>query len=556
MKRISVLIFAAILTLHAWGQAQKPVRPTDSGGPLMAEQAVFDVQSYDIALNVFPHLKSISGITTMIAKTVIPTNVIALDLDTPYKIEKISDGHTDLRYQRKEGRIWIWFPQTKQVGDQIKTVISYAGSPRVAPNPPWIGGFIWTKTPSGADWVSVALQNDGADLLFPCKDHPSDKPATATMHITVPAELVATGPGKFMGTNLPYDKYMTYHWRMTNPISNYSIVFNAAPYKTVYDSYQSISGDTLPIVFYVLPEDLGKAPSLVAEQKKYLAFYEKYLGPYPFRTQKVGIVQTPHLGMEHSTNIAYGNRFRYDADGMDWLLLHEFGHEWWANLVTCTDWRDFWVHEGFQSYMDTLYQEHLHGKAAYLAAMKQRIPGLNNMQPVAPREPKISYQVYYLPRNYTSSDGDIYDKGALILHALRYLIGDEAFFKALHHMAYPTKEMETFTDGRQERLVNTDDFLTIAEQDSGMKLDWFFEVYLRQPKLPRLVTTKTGNTMSLRWETPNNLPFPMPIDVVISGKTQRLEMKNGRATLSVPAGTQPAIDPDGWVLKAVDRPTP
>jgi aminopeptidase N len=298
----------------------------------------------------------------------------------------------------------------------------------------------------------------------------------------------------------------------------------------------------------VLPEDYAKGAGLVAEQKKYLAYFEKYLGPYPFRSQKVGIVETPHLGMEHSTAIAYGNQFKYDQDGTYWLLLHEFGHEWWANLVTCSDWRDFWIHEGFQSYMDTLYQEYLHGTDAYLKAMQNRVKRLRNMQPVAPREPKIAYQVYMAEPDYVKSDGDIYDKGALFLHTLRYLIGDQAFFKALHHMAYPTKLMETYTDGRQERLVNTDDFLTIAEQDSGMKLDWLFEVYLRQPKLPKLVSEVSGSMLNLRWETPDNMPFPMPVDVEVDGKTQRVEMKDGKT--SVPfTGTTPAVDSKGWVLK-------
>ena len=156
--------------------------------------------------------------------------------------------------------------------------------------------------------------------------------------------------------------------------------------------------------------------------------------------------------------------------------------------------------------------------------------------------------------DYVNSDGDIYGKGALILHALRYLIGDEKFFKALHRMAYPTKEMETYTDGRQERLVTTDDFLTIAEQDSGMKLDWFFELYLRQPKLPRLLGASASDcrekcTFNLQWETPNNMPFPMPVDVIVDGKTQRVEMPNGKGSV-IYSGTPPVIDPKGWVLKA------
>jgi len=336
---------------------------------------------------------------------------------------------------------------------------------------------------------------------------------------------------------------------MTNPISNYSIVFNAAPYKLVNDKYRSIAGDDIPIAFYVLPEDADKAQRLIEETKKYIKFYEHYLGPYPFRSQKLGIVETPHLGMEHSTAIAYGNKFRFDADGTDSLMLHEFGHEWWANLVTAADWKDFWIHEGFQSYMDTLYQEYLHGRDAYNKAMAARAKNFRNMQPVAPREAKIAYQVYMAEPDYLRSDGDIYGKGAYILHTLRYLIGDDAFFRALRRMAYPTRDLEKATDGRQVRLVTTDDFLTIAEEESGRRLDWFFELYLRQPKLPKLISEISGNQLLLRWETPNNMPFPMPINIINNGKTERIEMKDGRAVITF-NGTPPVIDPDALVLKS------
>lgn len=542
------------MTLTLFGQRELGVRPTDTGGPLMFEQAVFDVQDYDITLGVDPKTRSITGTTVMTAKTVIPTNVIVLDLDTPYTISKVTDGVTDLRYSRKEGRVWIWFPTTRQVGDEIKTVIEYAGTPREAPRPPWIGGFMWAKTPGGADWVSVALQNDGADLLYPCKDHPSDKPATASMHITVPDPLVAAGPGKFVAARKNTNGTTTYDWRMTNPIANYSLVFNAAPYRTIEDSVLSVSGDMIPIVFYILPESYDKGAKLIAETKKYNAFFEKYLGPYPFRSQKLGIVETPHLGMEHSTAIAYGNQFKIPEGGFDWLMLHEFGHEWWANLVTASDWRDFWIHEGFQSFMDTLYLEETKGKDEYVKEMKARAKGFRNMQAVAPREPKIAYQVYMAEPDYLKSDGDIYGKGAYILHTLRYLIGDDAFFRALRRMAYPTKEMEKWTDGRQERLVNTDDFLTIAEQESKMELDWFFELYLRQPKLPILNTTtiaaasNNSETLTLAWETPNNMPFPMPVDVEINGKTQRVAMKDGKGTVNLTG--KPTVDPKSWVLRA------
>jgi aminopeptidase N len=549
------LIFLLCLLASTVGYAQRELgtRPTETGGPLRFEQAAYDVYSYDVSVKADPRSQWITGTTVMTAKVMIPTNAILLHLDTPFTIDHVygetGGRQTALRFERKGGELWIYFPMTRQPGETFETIITYSGKPRVAPRPPWVGGFMWEKTPAGADWISVALQNDGADLYFPVKDHPSDKAERVAMHITVPDPLVAAGPGKLQDVVKNADGTSTYNWLMTNPIPNYSIVFNAAPYRTIEDSMRSVTGETIPIVFYVLPGSYDKGAGLIAETKKYVQFFEKYIGPFPFRSQKLGIAETPHLGMEHSTLIAYGNKFRYNADGTDWLMLHELGHEWWANLVTASDWRDFWIHEGFQSFMDTLYLEHIGKKDAYFAAMRDRAKRTRNMQPVAPREAKFAYEVYLAAPDYIDSDGDIYGKGAVVLHALRYLIGDDAFFRSLKRMAYPTPEMERMTDGRQTRLVNTDDFLHIAEQESNMDLDWFFEVYLRQPKLPRLVSSAENNTLNLAWETPDNLPFLMPVEIAIDGKTQRVEMKGGKATVNF-TGAAPVIDPNGWILKA------
>ena len=305
----------------------------------------------------------------------------------------------------------------------------------------------------------------------------------------------------------------------------------------------------MPIVFYVLPEDFARGRRLSPSRKNTSPFTKSISARFPSARKRSASSRRLISGWSIRPRSRTATSSNTAPDGTDWLLLHEFGHEYWANLVTASDWRDFWIHEGFQSFMDTLYQEDLHGQDAYLTGMEVRRKRIRNMQPVAPREAKIAYQVYMAEPDYVKSDGDIYDKGALVLNTLRYLIGDKAFFRALRRMAYPTKEMETYTDGRQERLVNTDDFLTIAEEESGMKLDWFFELYLRQPKLPRLVTETSGNTLNFRWETPNNMPFPMPIDVEVNGKIERVEMKGGKGSLSF-TGTRPVADPKGWILKA------
>ncbi|HRH44103.1 MAG TPA: M1 family metallopeptidase [Pyrinomonadaceae bacterium] len=553
LNKSATILFLLLLTINAFAQRELGNRPTETGGPVPYEQAAYDVKKYDISIKVNIPEKSISGATIVTAKIVQPINVFVLDLDTPFTVSKVTSvetkGETDLKFERKGGKIWSYFPLTKQAGETVSVKVVYAGVPRVAPRPPWVGGFMWEKTADGSPWVVTALQNDGADLMFPCKDYPSDKAETVATHVTVPNGLYVATAGKLQKVDKNSDGTQTYNWLMSTPIANYGIALNIAPYKVIEDSMKSISGETIPIKFYILPESYAKGASLIAETKKYVAFFEEYLGPFPFRAEKLGIVETPHLGMEHSTIIAYGNKFKYDKDGFDWLMFHEFGHEWWANLVTASDWRDFWIHEGFQSFMDTLYVEKTKGQDAYLAAMRNRARNLRNKQPVAPREAKIAYQVYMAEPNYVNSDGDIYGKGACILNTLRYLLGDKVFFRALRRMSYPTKEMEKLTDGRQSRFVNTDDFLRIAEEESGMKLDWFFEVYLRQPALPKLVKETNGDRTDLHWETPNNLPFSMPIDVEIDGKIQRVEMKDGKGVVMT-KGVAPKIDPKGWVLKA------
>jgi aminopeptidase N len=312
----------------------------------------------------------------------------------------------------------------------------------------------------------------------------------------------------------------------------------------------SVSGKSLPVTFWVLPEDYDKGAGLAKQVKEFLSFYEEYLGPYPFRDEKLGIAQTKHLGMEHQTIIAYGNNFKNNDDGFDGLMLHELGHEWWGNMVTASDWRDMWLHEGFQSFMDTLYVERLHGKDAYLKSMSSRMKSLRNKQPVAPRESRTTTEIYMAGPDYLNSDGDIYGKGAVILHTLRYLIGDKAFFKALRTMAYPDPRMEKLTDGHQTRFANTDDFLHIVEKESGMELGWFFEVYLRHFELPKLISETSGNQVRLRWEVPNGLSFPMPIEVKVGDMTKRIEMPDGVTSVVIKPGQTVVADPLNWILKA------
>jgi len=556
-KKVIAGSLTAVFAFSAavYGQRQMAARPTESGGVLMAEQAAYDVKHYDLALSVDPTAQTINGVLTVRAQIKGLQNRMVLDLDTPYTVESVDlvkNGKFEaLKFERKAKQIWISYQRDMKLYEIVEIRIAYNGTPKVAPTPPWVGGFVWSKTADGSPWFATAVQNDGADLWFPVKDHPSDKAETTNLHFTVPDTLIAASNGKLESVVDNKNGTKTFNWFISQPISNYNIALNVAPYKLIEDSMKSVSGDTIPIVFYVLPEHFEKGKELVSKTKDYVRFFEEYLGPYPFRADKLGIAETPHLGMEHQSIIAYGNEFKYDKNGVDGLMLHELGHEWWANLVTAPDWNDFWIHEGFQSFMDALYAEKLVGREPFIKSLPNRIKNTKNLKPVAPREPKTTTEMYLLPPDYVRSDGDIYGKGALVLNTLRGFIGDEAFFRSLRKMCYADKKAEKVKDGKQVNFRTTEDFLRIAESESGKKLDWFFELYLRQPKLPKLNAEVKGNKLELRWETPNNMPFPLPVEVKIAGQTKRVEMKNGKGSVQLGQDGKYEIDPNGWLLRTL-----
>jgi aminopeptidase N len=553
-KLFAIGFIFLFLSVSVFAQRNVEVRPTESGGILIAEQAAYDIKSYDLDLRINPAEQSIKGVLTAKAKIIKPIDKFVLDLDTPLAVESVAlvngKKQEPLKFERREDQIWISFPQMQKAGKTVNVRVAYSGKPRVAPRPPWVGGFVWSKTADGSPWIATAVQMDGSDLWFPVKDHPSDKPETTSLHFTVPEPLVAASNGRLQSVVKNADGTNTYNWFVSQPISNYNIALNAAPYKLIEDKMQSIAGDTIPIQFYVLPEHYEKGQSLVDKTKDYVRFFEEYLGPYPFRADKLGIAETPHLGMEHQSITAYGNEFKYDKNGFDWLMFHELGHEWWANLVTAKDWNDFWIHEGFQSFMDALWAEKKLDRQQFVKSLPFRIKGTNNVKPLAPRQPRTTTEMYFIPPDYIKSDGDVYGKGALVLNSLRGFLGDEVFFKVLRKMAYPARKMEKVTNGKQIRLVTTDDFLRIAEKESGKKLGWFFEVYVRQPALPKLIEETAPNGLNLRWETPDNLPFPLPVEVKINNEIKRVEMKDGKGRIPLPQGAAYEIDPNGWLLKS------
>ena len=341
--------------------AQDPLGNT-SGGALLDEQAAFDVLHYDLALDVDPDAQAISGTLIMTARVVAPAREIVLHLDQSLEVSGVSGGvaaatdaapeerAADLRtakFRHEDGLIWIDSASfAAERGATFRVAVDYGGKPRVAQRPPWEGGFTWETTESGAHWIATSCQGEGADLWWPCKDHPSDKPDAFDLSFTVPEGLVVATNGRHLESVTEKGR-TTSRWRVTTPIANYTVALNVAPYVELTRTMQSVAGDEIPIHFWVLPENEEKGKAFLDEIVDHLRFFEETCGPYPFRGDKYGVVETPHLGMEHQSIIAYGNRYNGDPNfDYDWQHHHELAHEWWANLVTARDWADFWIHEG------------------------------------------------------------------------------------------------------------------------------------------------------------------------------------------------------------------
>ncbi len=553
MKTISVTILFSLFVFQYTSAQDSLVY--ESGGALTPEQAAYNVHFYDLNLTVNPADSTVVGTVGVHFDIVHPSNVIELALDPRLEIERIlwsgSGPAQDLKFTREEHprSFMVYFPETLQPGQMEDIEISYGGTPVVAANPPWDGGMVWDRTSSGDPWVGVACQTIGAWVWWPNKDHPSDKPDSVAINLTMPDNLIVASNGRSRGDTHHENGWKTSHWFVSTPINNYNITLNAAPYEVISEPYTSTAGDEMEITFWVLPEFLELGRKLFPQFAEQMRFLEETVGPYPFRADKYGVAHAPYLGMEHQTLIAYGANFENDNlfgqnAGFDDLHQHELAHEWGGNMITAWDWRDFWIHEGIGTYMQPLYAEYLAGEEAYHDMMELFRTRISSQSDVAPRRSMSSLDITGGGRG-----GDVYYKGAWFMHTLRYVVGDDEFFKILRRFAYPDPELESATDGSPVRFATTDDLMHLAEEISGMELKWLFEVYLRQPELPKLHATRAGGVIVMQWGLPNGYEFPMPVDVRVNGQIMTLTPENGRIQIEIPNNAVVEIDPENWILK-------
>ena len=512
-----------------------------SGGELSDNQRAIDVTRYDINLKVDPKRKTISGkvgITFLLKEQ---PKVFEFDLIDSLRVSEVSINEMTLSFYQKSNKIIISNPGF-ETGKTYSACIKYGGEPPVAKNPPWVGGFSWEKSEDGRPWVGVSCQANGAYIWYPCKEHPSDKSNGAKISITVPEPLVVASNGLLTSVESVGNKWKTWTWETQYSISPYNINFTVGNFKKVEKTIYLID-KPLNLVYYVLPESMYGAKTLLNEAEKYLNFYVSHFGQYPWIQEKFGLVETPYWGMEHQTINAYGNKYKKTQLGYDFLLFHEMGHEWWGNYLSVADWADFWIHEGIDTYAEAVFVEEEYGKEALKGFIKNRYKkNIQNRTPVV------------LDKNSTTEDkkgNDIYYKGAHVLHTLRYLIGFETLKKTLKEFLHMPKMLSN-------NQTSTKEFIHLIHQNIGTEINWFFDQYLYKSKLPTLIIEEEikGNKklVDFRWKEEG---FKMPVEIRFYSfdgeRNRKIPVTNLSYKVAIPKESKLIIDPNNWLLFDKER---
>lgn len=531
----------ALASLTACQSTVMPLDPLigDTGQPLSAVAQAADVKTYDLTLEIDPANQSISGVGRTGFVLLAPSAQVELKLDSRFNIDKIEVGGKTATYQRNGGVLTIDLGSQHAAGSAVDVAVFYAGKPHVAKNAPWAGGTVWAKTPDGKPWIATAVQGEGCDLFWPCKDHFADKADSMRIRLTVPNGLSAVTNGVLQQVTPVGKDKQQFDWLLSVPASDYNIALNIGPYQRIQDSYTSVNGSKVAVEFWALPENAEKAKTLWQQDLlQQVQWYERVLGPYPWGDQKLGFVETPHLGMEHQTVNAYGKGYKRDDNGYDWLAQHEMAHEWFGNLVTHKTLNHAWIHEGFGLYMQPAYAKDKLGIAAYHYQLYKSYLGLVNCDPVVRTGTVTSDQAF---------NSDIYGKGGWTLHTLRYLVGDTVFWQATRELLYGTADTAAIPYPITPKYRTTEDFIAIVNRLTGKDYQWLFDVYLYQAALPELVDSTAGEVRTLSWKVPANKPFPMPVPVLLNGQPTVLDFSKDAVVLK--ASDQLQIDPEMQILR-------
>jgi aminopeptidase N len=472
-------------------------------GTLSDLRSSYDIQYYHLNIRLDIENKFISGSNLFKFKATADINRLQFDLFANLQIEKVLYHGQELPFKREFNAVFINFPVTIKKDSQDEFTVFYSGNPTIAVRPPWDGGFTFSKDKQGKPWVAVSCQGFGASSWWPNKDHQSDEVDSMTISITVPKGLMDISNGRLRSVE-NIDKDQTrYNWFVSYPINNYNVSLNVADYAHFEDSYAGENGN-LTLDYYVLRENLEKAQKQFnANVKPMFKVFENWFGAYPFYRDGYKLIETPYLGMEHQSAVAYGNKYLNGYMGRDlsgtglglkwdYIIIHETGHEWFGNNITSKDIADMWIHEGFTMYSEALYVESRDGKdagAKYIAGIRQNIQ--NDKPLLGP------YGVN------TEGSGDMYYKGANLIHMTRTLIDDDQKWREILRGLNSEFGLKT---------TSTEEVVNYLSKKSGKDLTKVYDQYLRYTNIPVLEYKTEGKQTFYRWKADVE-GFNMPVRI-------------------------------------------
>lgn len=514
-KTFSILLLS-ILTVPITGLSQiyaqeQFTRQDTLRGSITLERAWWDLSYYHLSVKVNIADSSISGSNKIQYVVLEPYQTMQIDLQEPLEITGITQNNKKLEFRREGSAFFVELEADQRVGEVNELTVHYSGKPKVAVRPPWDGGFTWTEDGNGKPFVATSNQGIGASVWWPNKDHPYDEPDSMLISITTPDSLMDVSNGRLRNVDEPGDGTKTWHWFVSNPINNYGVNINIGDYVHFSEEYNGEKG-ILDLDYYVLRENLEKAKEQFKQVKPMMDAFEHWFGPYPFYEDGYKLVEAPYLGMEHQSSVTYGNGYQNgylgrDLSGSGWgmkfdfIIIHETGHEWFANNITYADVADMWVHEGFTNYSESLYLDYHYGEKAANEYVQGLRLGIQNDRPlIGP---------YGVDKR---GSGDMYNKGGNLLHTLRQVVDNDSLWREtlrglnreFYHQTVTSKEVEEYISKKLE-----------------MDLAPFFDQYLRDTRIPTLEYAFRNGRLMYRWANTVN-DFNMPVDVSINGRELRL----------------------------------
>ena len=507
MKHHILLLLICSIYGIAFSQKKELFQHEDTlRGSIGPGRQKWNVLKYDITVKPDFETKTIVG-SNVIQYADSGNKLLQIDLQEPMVIDSIIQNYRSLTFNKEKNVYWVntnSSPENNYHQMALKELTVYFhGKPRVAVNPPWDGGWIWKKDKSGNPWMSVACQGLGASCWYPCKDVQSDEPDNgAVLRIIVPDSLTGIGNGRLLSSIALPSGFTQHNWEVRNPINNYNIVPYIGKYTNFSETYNGKNGK-LDMSYWVLNNNLEKAKNQFKDAVRMMEAFEYWFGPYPFYEDGYKLVEAPHLGMEHQSAIAYGNQYKNgylgrDLSGSGWglkwdfIIVHESGHEWFANNITTNDIADMWVHEGFTNYSETLFTEYFYGKKAaedYISGIRKDI---QNDKPIIG---------YYGVNNEGS--GDMYNKGGNMIHTIRQIIGDDKKFRTI---------LRGLNSNFYHKTVNSQDIEQYISEAAGIDFSSIFNQYLRTTKIPTVEYYLTKNKLYYRWKDAiDNLYLPIEV---------------------------------------------